>query len=423
MKEYSEYAYFHCSFKKRFQSFSKQYPLLFLLLEKELRNYHAGRKELFKQNIKAVGNKSFHRKLAYRLYELMLYMMPKFLAGPNEKVFTDLSRFPDVLEEMNTISKENSLNVLERSKILSLALRGGDVSRLISHNPVILTVFKEIDSLGVESFLCHHELLSRHERDLEKLFEKVKRFLIDLKIKFIVSDGDSTYYSRLLCEAAKSVSCRYIVVCHGYIQDPNLISIAPVSADILYVWSESQRDLVNKLTDFTFEKKIKVLGYPFRKSPIIEVKNNNVLFVSEPFSQMEYHNEPNWFDMIVDSLKNLGLRVRVRLHPKDRSRQILLDKVASLDCEIAHGTLDEELSKVSLVIGTNSSVLFEASERGKNAWQIKDFKIHDFEGVDEVELCMIKKIINRSASQNMENDKSEIRIMDMYEILREEMCS
>ena len=83
--------------------------------------------------------------------------------------------------------------------------------------------------------------LKRLEKHIELEVQFIQRFLLKKQIKLIISSGDSSISMKLLLTAARRLNIPFYVICHGYIQDPYLITIAPIFCDRLFVWSDNQK--------------------------------------------------------------------------------------------------------------------------------------------------------------------------------------
>lgn len=127
---------------------------------------------------------------------------------------------------------------------------------------------------------------------------------------------------------------------------------------------------------------IKVTGNPYFDSFLRNIRSgkeekNKILFISQPLFKQNNNSGINEIKILEDIIKTLNefgqsFNLVLRLHPLDDKMKYnnYLDKNITLD----NLTLNDSLSRASVVIGMNSVVLFQAVQAGK---QVISYKPHN----------------------------------------------
>lgn len=109
---------------------------------------------------------------------------------------------------------------------------------------------------------------------------------------------------------------------HGYVNSKYLLSIAPITADKIVVWTRMQKNEIRNVLNEFQASKVKYLGWPkhYKYYNSWRIKENQKpLFVASCMCAGE--RGPKHFILFEEAINNLiscHEKVAVRLHPKDR---------------------------------------------------------------------------------------------------------
>ncbi|WNK20120.1 hypothetical protein P1P91_00010 [Halomonas piscis] len=386
-------------FNKRFcDKYAKQmekYPYAFMLVEKELRNIESGREWLAYANFKKLSRykplKNFYRSYAF--------LVARFLSKNTLKTYVSLGRFKSLEERV-----KQHYGLRDESKVSKLKypfmLIKGDAIRL-SSLPVARCGYSsfykrllrsDFDSLS-EKYLDKINRLAKN--DVLKLSDLMKR----LGVKRIIATGDSTSASRLLCEAAKKAGAKYFVVAHGYVQDPKLISIAPIYADRIFMWTHNQQASFQEAVQEESQKsKIFFEGSPLRvKDNQVqeELEERKFLFALEPLPKDE-DQKKSFIDIVRSYARKViecGAEPVFRLHPKDNKESESF--LSLVGCGKLSSVRDVyyDIGTSRCVVISNSSVAVQSALYGVKSVQIKGLKKFDFEYTEAMSLAEFDRFI------------------------------
>ncbi len=381
---------------------------------------------------KVMGREAQANKIADRLSEsnlfvgLLFSIYRFFLVAPRIKkrsIYCSVPRSPDLLAAVKLWGKENGYRIIEedRAKSLRCLISLFFKKKVMIRRSFIFgrgfkrclrNFFEDIDSdsfcessLGVIDFCAFDQ----------KLW--YKRFLVNNNVKILILDNDQSAELQLLVGAAKSLNVRVFVFAHGYIQDPCFVSVFPLHADKLCVWSDGQKSLA--LESGAVEQEVVVnFGYPNYDPGKFKVGRRDfhkVLFVLEPLDPKDTFAF-SIYNLAASKLQGMGFQVCVRLHPKQKDNNGILSKFSTEMKNVSDVALDSCLAEASLIIAGNSSLLFEAPVLGVPAIQLRELKKFCFENAVDINVDSINEVFVKGLIAKFE-ENYEFRSDSIYQRL------
>lgn len=110
------------------------------------------------------------------------------------------------------------------------------------------------------SFLNDKKAMLDFERNLDKEIDKVVSMMSRLRIRSVVLSGDSSPHDAVFVGAAKRLNVPSVVLSHGYVNSKYLLSIAPITADKIVVWTRMQKNEIRNVLNEFQASKVKYLG-------------------------------------------------------------------------------------------------------------------------------------------------------------------
>lgn len=385
---FSEFSDFNKKFIDKYEKYLKEYPYAFMLVEKELRNIESGREWLAHSNLGSLSRYKFI-KSCYKAY---VFFAVGYLLNASLKNYISLPKFLHLEKRL-----EHHYGVLigiRKNKLLYIKkLLTGEEVRLSALAVTRRQYCKYFDLVLRDGFFSLTEnYLKKVDRLVKKDVAKLAVFLEKLGVERVIVEGDSTASSRVLCEATKMAGAKYLVVAHGYVQDPNLISIAPIYADKIFMWTYNQRlSLQKAVTTESQKSKVLFKGTPLNikeKSDCEEKKKERFLFALEPLPKVEEENI-KFVKIVANYAKKVsshGGDPVFRLHPKDRKNEEEFLKMVDCGSLSERGDIYSDISSSNCVIVSNSSVAVQSALCGIKSIQIKELKKFDFEYTHEMDL-------------------------------------
>ena len=197
------------------------------------------------------------------------------------------------------------------------------------------------------------------EADISSQVQMLVKHIIANNIKLMITTGDSSIRMSILRQAANLADVPFFVICHGFIQDPELITILPLRANRLFVWTKKEQDMLRQIALPEQAKKILYAGFlgktfP-RPSDLSQKKNlQNCLFILEPLKLIYHFNNE---DNLIAALRMLSssFNVLLRIHPSNDVSEFT-DILSEVDVAISNKSLDQDIKDACFVVGTNSAV-------------------------------------------------------------------
>jgi len=390
------------SLKERF-GYIYKYPHAAGYLDEYLRCKTLGRESQALSIKNALTRCSSITIFIYILYKYFLILRK----GNARSIFCLMPKSPDLICALKQWAVDSEYNFIQESKPNSLdSLKEFLLKKKVGLRRPYLLGFRMIANLTLA-----FELIERNKEVDGKLLSKInalakkqeswtKRFLKKNHVKIIILDNDQNAICQGLVRAANSIGIQTVVIAHGFIQDPCLVSILPLNASRLCVWSDKQKELVLRGMPERSDL-LSIFGYPHYESMrFLSVKQDSkkVLFVAEILKK-EDEFALEIMRVVVGKLQEGGLQVCIRLHPKQRGDLGISNILPKGIQNVSSYTIEECLTQSMLVVGTNTSLLFEAPLLGIPSIQIEELMKFDFENAvitsyKNIDVYLVKKIID-----------------------------
>ncbi len=367
--------------------FQNKYPFLWNLFENNIR----ATLDDSRKTKHIIKTPSFFKLTISYLYQLYYFYMSKFFYNnKNNNIILAISNFHSLQNKFKNYLENNSYSVLSR---ISLSIMSVFNSKNIFFTALGLPIcnyrglnnlFESKKFLLVDFDLNEINFLNKSELIIKKHILKLSRIYKMRNVKAILSTGSSSFSSSSLCLAAKISGINYTILAHGYISNPELITIAPVRSNFLIVWTKYQVKMLKEKIKNDEKDKVLYLGYPGERI-IREVKKptKKILFALEPIQKL--------IEMDTDILKNIRYLSKklkgkfdlvFRPHPKDSKNYNKIKNILHIETNmISNNSLKNDLSTVDAVIATNSSVLIHANLSGIYSYQIQEGAKSIYDGI------------------------------------------
>lgn len=365
---------FNAAFKQRFANLAKSYPFAFLALEAELRNSFAG-------DIDVVAANASRLTEHYLPVDWLLYGVQAMSGAQNKPLAyiempgfqNDASRIRNILQRRYGIGSFSDRPILRQrsNKILH---------KMCTSGRAYPAMMRRIAADGIEAAVEDAMLVADLDCAMARNYHRTLAYVRSQNIRLFLATGDSKPFSRILCRIAHALDIPYVVLAHGYISNKRLLSIAPVRADALVLWTEEQRRMI---ADVMPERMADLFccGFPHRQRIEPDLTARRIVFAWEPLmrkNKRKTHNE---------ALKTLakrciaeGIEPVFRPHPKDKRRGDILSSLEGMGFSIDSGDMSVSLRTARMVVSSNSTVLTEAAAAGLPAVQIAELAEFHFEG-------------------------------------------
>ncbi|ABI57707.1 HAD family hydrolase [Alkalilimnicola ehrlichii MLHE-1] len=358
------------------------YPHAMMTLDRELRNVLVQRPWLAERNLARYARQALVRALYGRVQDHALARHPPGQGRPTWLV--ELRKFPALRRALDR-SRDAGVHWVPmgerpRSPWALLRPEAVSVDAMISGYPM-KRCFARLRRRGVTPLLEDPAFMARLEHLARAGLENATRHLRAMNVTAVITTGDAGPAPRLLCAAARRLGIPYLVVCHGYLQDPNLVSVCPVHADALLVWSAAQQRQLRTVLPPDQADRVHYFGNPCADGRRGTGTGDAVLIALEPQEAMAAApRQAELLSRLVTQLQAAGRRVVVRPHPKSRACAQTRRLIQDWGCEASRGTLERDLDEAAAVVGANTSVLFEAATRGVPAFQVAELARLTIEG-------------------------------------------
>ena len=345
---------------------AKKYPYAFFVLDKMLRMDLVGKKDLVIRDLNYYSRFSAKKFLVRCVQKLCFF--PFLLCYRKRAVLINVPKFYDVGEVVEEGFSAEGWRCFRNPRVLNF-LCGTVCSGRLELN----LIFKKYLSDSGGNFLDEN-LLLRLNGAVEKEVRYFSDLLKKLRVQVLFVQGDSAPSERVLCEAAKAANCRVIVLAHGYVQSPSLITIAPVYGDQLCVWTEQQRNDLKSAVESTTASKIRYCGSFFRKRGRKFRDASLSALIALEGLPIEQEKQDFYLKVLNDysrAMRERGFFVKVRPHPKEKSE--IVEQISSLFPNTSLSLKETALEAIGgcdIILAPNSSILIQALDLGKHAFQI-----------------------------------------------------
>lgn len=374
---FSQYRIANKQFLEKYNKYIEEYPHAFLLFEKYLRTLadplNANNAT---QLIIDYGRISVF-KIFYRVYfRFILLLRYKF---PIHKQFGcyvyNIDRFPGLYE--NFLNSKTILIIHKPSSILSyFSFNKIDLHSIVSSNLKIIKFYRSIHRYNIDSLLEQKEVMNYLNEIVIKEIELASDVLRRYKISSLIASSDDDPFMRILCSASKFSSTEVNIIAHGYIGHPSLLTIAPVYADRLFVWTQIQKnDLIRDL-DKDNANKIYYEGSPLvLNNKHDALKSHTVLFALGclPVDEFEKQNAILIIEKYLSIILNFNLKVEIRFHPQDDSNYLnFIQKYQGKVFKSENLSVYDSILSSLFVISSPTSIIIQAIHNGKNVFQVDE---------------------------------------------------
>lgn len=374
-----------------------------LILDKDLRDLDAGETKAFYSDIRRLARFHFSSML-YRLFiSIAVSVKPKITA---KQVICELTGFP-ALQQMvarfcaqhGLVHKQQRQSSGFRWYMDILSMKRVLLFHLVLGDPRATLFYKRLRDEGPEKVLRNDSLMS----SLNKLVRSEIRFVAQIIKLFniieVMAQEDCSPSSAIICEAANICNVRFTVVAHGYLQGSNLVTICPIKADTLIVWTRNQLEDMRCVLEPIEARKLAYIGFPKMLPRMQKNDQHSVLFISDPLDALSKKPEfAGILRRILSEVKNVGFECVFRLHPKERHDQKLRRFVSDLGFTLTDQSLNLDLAQASHIVGSNSSVLVECAYNGFPTCQIAELRQFEFENVTEVAIDDLASFLSSDAA-------------------------
>ena len=357
----SPYLLLNSELEARYSKVQSNFPLAFYYIETELRLILTEQNIAHDRNIRNILNKySLLNIFIFKIYFIVRLFLLKIRKSKTRYVYLSINRHQDLSEklvecinlEYDALSSPKYYkNLLSFDKFFPMGYFALNSLRLRKSH-------KKIAQYGLINVMENFVFMQEMEDALIYQVKRVENLIRLMGFSGLILQNEHTFEEKITVKAANNLEIPVITVAHGYIQQPELITIAPFTANHMLLWTQSQKDFLDRC-DSKFKRKTLFLGWPFRslkKTHGIKTKILIVLTdVDNDLNKKEYLLTLRFLDDYIQRFENC----RVRLHPasiKSNSDRViyLINRYRScLDPD----PLEVSLASAGLVIGHDSSVL------------------------------------------------------------------
>ena len=393
--------------EKQFSWLKIKYPLSYYYLETEIRLSLAGDHFALEQNLKKYSKVSILKILLLKVWQkaLILLKLPYYFVN-KKTAYLNISRHLQLQKRLYKGFRQEGIEVLSHPpKYLKMF----NTEKYVPLGPIVTSTFelrslhRRIAMVGLYDFLASEKEIKRLENVLHKRVKNISIFLKLLRIKYLILQNEHSPYEKILILAATRIGAKIIVIAHGYFQKASsLVTVAPIRAEELIVWTPSQREMLLGETGYN-EKKISYYGWPFEVSEqIYKLPDFRPLFI---LSDIDNDFDEKEFELTVEVLTKFAVanpEFCIRPHPSfyrsTTHRKKLIQ--TKFDQYIKNETLIEQLRQSNLVTGHDSSVLVQAYFENIPTFRIEEISILD---IPEVPIISLDKILSMAAPSAQAN--------------------
>lgn len=407
-------------FLEEFSYYKNKYPNAFILLEENLR-FAFATKNNQKNTLPFCSGVRFLFKKLYRFWVLLFTGFKKKFTNSKGNVYFFTTRFFYLEKKLQGYlhKKLGDYNLISNRGSFFDFLKLGciDINAVVLSTFWFYRVYKKINKIGINQFLHDDKLMQDLEKKAKKEIELASKLISRLNVKLVINEQDASPNCRVLIEASKQNSICYYVIAHGYFQGGFLITILPVFADKLFVWTRGQERMLKERSehDQASQDKIVYAGYPYslNVSHSKACNNKQALIVLGPFgllakrSRLGYTKGVEVLNEYINALQYNGYSVKVR--PKHRKDKKHL--ASDLLCEVDNSAyVEQDLNNSKIVLFAFTSVGIQSVLLNIPTFQITEFGVYDFDFVKDVDIEEFKSILkeNKERQCGLEPDINEL---------------
>lgn len=378
--KFESYSDFNDKFSKEFLSLKESRPCTFFILEYYLRLMFSDQEYLFNPALKS----SLKIKIPFFRVGFFIGLLRAFskFYRPKNAIYFRSSVLSDVAS--NFLITECSSRSIRLTGFMSIPNSFLSKFKLLFSRAALIEIFlgncrvvnllADIDSSKDDVLF---ELCSCPE--WLDIFENASRSdirdLIDIlnycKISKIVIQSDQTVSGRLLTFAAQQTSIPSAVLAHGEFKGTLLVGAAPVVCNKLFVWGQSSFEYLSKQG---FGDKVCIANGIKSGSFKLGVGKKIVVLAASPLYGYSDRLD-DYKKLLVDLssfISNSGWKFLICPHPLDNNNFFDEIFIESNSCAILRGSLSFALYNASIIIGGDTSALFEAAQSGLKSVRISE---------------------------------------------------
>ena len=300
--------------------------------------------------------------------ELDVLVRAQAMSGPADQYFFKALR-------QRRISSAGSAFKPAGLNIVRYCLRGAWIFDLINASLDSRSYLGErINSVDdLDEFLLDKSALEHLDCLGRKDVARVEGLFRALGLKSILVHTDQSVLGVVLALAAKNLKIRSGVLAHGYFKNLQMVSVLPLHMDAIFVWSQDTADLIGACSGN--DSKTKVFTLAGVKKGIVKRRRQQekILVVGTPLNSYKNVSDSEFvttLNRIFLPLVHSGVCVVYAFHPLSGRDYEVLQSLPWL--KFARKDVYFEASNAKVVVGGNSSFLFEAAESGVQAIQMTE---------------------------------------------------
>jgi len=245
----------------------------------------------------------------------------------------------------------------------------------------------------------------------------VKKVQNKINLQGVILNNDQTPFAYIFIEVANKSLIKTAVLAHGNFRNPFMVSVLPLRAQKIYVWSKKSETLINKNLKSRKAEFLKGIKYGIIQP---KKKPKNILFVASPYKTIIKSNKNKIFNNILKTLKlnSSPGRLVYCAHPEDYRNNVLKRLLIKNQIIYSKNSAYYEASNARVVLGSHSSFLFESKACGIPTFQIKDICVHPKRQKDEsVKQIRFAQLINKKIFKRDFSQKREFLKLDYKKII------
>ena len=433
---FSAYGKFDKEITKKYGHQYVRYPHAMMLFDLILRHAETTKKTFCISAINRLKDKSGSKGNLKTGLRRFFYFTGSILAALllNKKcILVDLpSRFNCLVGSLREICAEYDIKIVNMALVRGFKFSGYKDKFYI--DPFIFSrgvkkVIKNLSYDNLHDVIGNNELIEKINAEIGRNIERLARFMKRKQLKLILASSDQPYIQQVISTAAEKASVPYYVIFHGYPQGGRYIGLLPIHAQKLFVWADENKNrLIEALKSSSKPgdaRKVEVFGYPIYDRKFVEKSKEKyaenprkITFISQPFEAAGIDLDRNLLYQKLLELKNKGFIIQVRLHRKEKSNKTNLELIKKYNLDLSGNSLIQDLLESKIILGYNSSVIYEAMLLNKNIFQIKGLNIdYLYEDVPKISIDEIPGIGNLILPEQL-TYKNAILIADFKEKLQ-----
>ena len=271
-----------------------------------------------KSNISKANNRTSLRIILFKIYHIALLFLLSIYGDKNRKIYLSISRNSDLEKILENDLQSTGVQILSNPRSLNevLKMRQNPAIMNIAESSLALhTIHLKIKKKGLLKFLADERNIKKLDLIIKDRVILTQSILTRLNVSSLILQNEHCFHEKIVCMAAKRLNIKVIIVAHGYITCNALVTIAPISADFLFVWTHEQKLFVTSRYSVG-KHKVLYEGWPFNTLSLQERSDEKYLLIV--LTELEDILTEQQFKLTIKTIERLSLsneKVRVRLHP------------------------------------------------------------------------------------------------------------